>query len=214
MIIERPSFPSPVLVIDDFLPKDQADACFEEAIDLKRIYMPSRVGYGQDNRTDPKIRTNELVYLDSVFGSAPERSRILTALHNRVNSEECKAVFHKGDLIFDVINYANRREMTLSRYGAGNHYGKHQDTVFAKENPDAIRHRLATMCYYMNREPQRFTGGALALYKNEETLTVEPKHNRAVLFPSFTHHEVQAVKLEDKEFDSGRFSVNFWFGFK
>ena len=218
MIVERPSFPSPVLVIDDFLPQQEAEACFRECMDLRRLFRQSRVGAGRDNRVDPGIRNNLVAYLDQLYGEARQQSDILSCLDRRISSEECKALWHKGDLIFDAINYSNRRETTLSRYGRtdgkGDFYGRHQDTIFDTQNPDSIRARLVTLCYYMNREPKAYSGGDIALFKCEETLTVTPKHNRAIVFPSFTHHEVRPTVTENDEFESGRFSVNCWMGFR
>jgi hypothetical protein len=35
-----------------------------------------------------------------------------------------------------------------------------------------------------------------------------------VLFPSFTFHEVEKVDTAGDEWDRGRFSVNYWIGFR
>lgn len=212
MTIQRPEFAAPVLIIDDFLPAEEADRCFEEALELKRVYQPARVGFGADNRLDPNIRSNDVIHLSDVFRSAPVRSDILTLLQKRVRSAECNGLWHKGYQLFDVINYATAQELTLSRYAADQHYGKHQDTVFTPDNKQLMR-RLITICYYMQREPKRFAGGDLVLEESGSTLAVRTLHNRAVIFPSFVFHQVEGVKMQDTQFDSARFSVNYWLGF-
>jgi Rps23 Pro-64 3,4-dihydroxylase Tpa1-like proline 4-hydroxylase len=42
---------------------------------------------------------------------------------------------------------------------------------------------------------------------------VEPKHNRAIVFPSFMFHEVEKVEMRSDNWDDGRFSLNYWMGF-
>ena len=68
MKLERPDFPAPLLVMDDFLTDADAAACLQEAIDLRVAYQPASVGHGKDNRRDAKIRRNDVVMMDSVFG--------------------------------------------------------------------------------------------------------------------------------------------------
>lgn len=218
MKVSEPEFTAPLLVIDEFLPPDLAAECLQEAIDLRPVYMPASVGQGVDNRRDPKIRRNDVVMLDSVFYAAPERSKILTHIANHIKSKECNKLWHRacgGYTIFDVINYADYRESVLSRYGRCDFYGLHQDTKYDRNNGACIKNRLVTLCYYMNTEPEQFQGGQLTLCQDSGEYTVTPRHNRAVVFPSFVYHKVANVKLDDDApFSAGRFSLNHWIGFK
>jgi predicted 2-oxoglutarate/Fe(II)-dependent dioxygenase YbiX len=214
MTVERPEFTAPLLIIDDFLSAEHAALCLQEAIDLRPVYMPASVGQADDNRIDRKIRRNDVVYLDSVFSSAPERSKILTLVKRRIDEPDCNRLWHQGYFLFDVINYGNWRESVLSRYGQCDFYGLHQDTKHNKTNPGELRNRLVTLVYYMNTEPERFTGGALTLQQDDGKITVTPKHNRAVVFPSFVYHKVENVQLNDEDFSAGRFSLNLWIGFR
>lgn len=215
MIIERLDFPSPLLVLDEFLPPIDASACLRECIALEPVYMPAHVGAGNAHRIDPTIRANDVVMLDSVFSTDRRRSKLLTLIRQRVNSVECKALWHDGEWLFDIINFRTWDEAVLSRYGQCDFYGKHQDTVFNSSAPGQITRRIVTLVYYMNTEPEQFEGGALTLYKNGVDVTVTPKHNRAVVFPSFTLHRVGKVTLPpDAPFSAGRFSLNNWMGFR
>lgn len=213
MTIERPEFTAPLLVLDGFLPEEEAAQCLQEAIHLRPVYMPAAVGQGKDNRIDPKIRRNDVVYLDTVFAAAPSRSKILTLVKRRVASPECNRLWHQGYTIFDTINYATSWESVLSRYGKCDFYGLHQDTK-QKAAAGEIHHRLVTIVYYMNTEPERFTGGALTLKQDDGIITVTPRHNRAVVFPSFVWHRVGNVLLDDEDHSAGRFSLNLWLGFR
>jgi 2OG-Fe(II) oxygenase superfamily len=215
MTIQRPKFPAPLYILDDFFAGDVAAACLEECIALKPVYMPASVGAGKDNRRDVRIRRNDAVMMDTVFSVDRSRSVILTALDNRIAEQDCRDLWHSGYSIFDVINYANWRETVLSRYGKCDFYGKHQDTIFNKEETGRCeRRRLVTVVVYFNTEPERFTGGALSLYDSDQEFTIVPKHNRAVVFPSWCWHSVANVELgTDQPWSGGRFSINHWLGF-
>jgi predicted 2-oxoglutarate/Fe(II)-dependent dioxygenase YbiX len=209
-------FPAPLLVLDDFFTKGDADACLQECIDLKPVYQPARVGAGKDNRRDTKIRRNDVVMMDTVFSPDRTRSVILSALDRRVQEQDCKDLWHAGYTLFDTINYANWKETVLSRYGRCDFYGRHQDTIFnADERGRCERRRMVTMVVYLNTEPESFTGGALSLYDSDREITLTPRHNRAVVFPSFCWHSVGNVDLpEDRPWSGGRFSINHWLGFQ
>jgi len=209
MEISRPPFPAPVLCIDDFLKADEADAILRESQDLRRVYMPARVFDGPNaTREDPTVRSNEVVYLDDVFRGAPERSDILRILKRRIWDDDCRALWHDGYSLLDVINYATWHEIVLSRYGDSTFYGPHQDTRF-----DRITARLVTLVYYVNATPAGFDGGELTLWEGAERMALQPRHNRAIVFPSFVSHEVAPVRMTGSRWEDGRFSVNYWLGF-
>ncbi len=214
MQVTKLDFPAPLLVIDDFMSAEDAAACLQECIDLKPVYWPGSVGFGAQNRKDPTIRRNDVVMLQTVLSGAPDRSKIITLLDKRI--KECNALWHDGYYVFDLINYANWKEYVLSRYGKCDFYGSHQDTIRSTDNPTVeVTKRIVTVVFYLNTEPEQFTGGELTLYEKGKEVTVKPKHNRAVVFPSFTYHKVKNVQLpDDAPFSAGRFSINHWLGFR
>jgi SM-20-related protein len=130
-------------------------------------------------------------------------------MKQKIWTEECRSLWHDGYSIFDIINYSTWQEAAVSRYGDGNFYKKHQDT-----RRDHITYRLVTLVYYVNKIPRHFTGGSLVLWHENESVRIEPRHNRAVVFPSFTPHEVEVVEMEDGCWDEARFSLNYWMGFR
>ena len=211
MNVQRPAFPIPILCIDDFLSEGDSEEVLRECIDLKKVYMPARVFDGPNvTRVDLRHRKNEVVYLDDVFRSAPERSDILRIMKSAIWTEACRALWHEGNYIFDVINYSTWQECVVARYGRGDFFKKHQDT-----RRDRLTYRLVTIVYYVNREPENFTGGSLVLWNKDECIRLPPKHNRAVVFPSFTSHEVEPVGMADEAgWEDARFSLNYWIGFK
>lgn len=220
MQIEKMEMSTPVWVLDEFLSPENAALCLQECIDLRKVYMPASVGFGRDNRRDPDIRQNDVVMLDSVFAADRSRSDILSLVDQRTNDPECNALWHEGYTLFDVINYRTWNESVLSRYGKCNFYGRHQDTM---SQPDARghveRHRMVTLVLYFNTEPEQFSGGALTIWESGDirakSVKIRPRHNRAVVFPSFAFHKVDRVSLpDDAPFSAGRFSLNRWMGFQ
>jgi hypothetical protein len=210
MKVSRPLFASPLLCIDDFLCEEDAQRVLRECIDLKKLYMPAKVFNGPDaTKIDPRYRTNEVVYLDEVLRGDPGRSDILGIMEKNIWTEECRRLWHEGDPVFDIINSSTWHEAVISRYGNCGFYKKHRDTKW-----EHMTHRLVTLVYYVNRVPERFTGGALTLWKVDQSVKIEPKYNRAVIFPSFTLHEVENTRLNSDKWEDGRFSLNYWIGFR
>jgi predicted 2-oxoglutarate/Fe(II)-dependent dioxygenase YbiX len=188
----------------------EAAKILQECIDLKRLFSPATIyDAARVLKVDLSFRKNQVVHLHDVFANAPERSDTLRLMQKRLASEDCKALWREGNLIFEIINYANRQEGVLSWYGSGDFYRKHRDT-----RRDHAGFRLVTIVYYVNRVPERFKGGMLTFWKEQAFVELEPKHNRAIVFPSSTLHEVQSVQLDSNDWEDGRFSVNYWIGFK
>ncbi len=210
MIVTRPVFTSPIICIDNFLSEAEADTIYQEFIDLKKVFMPSRVfDTSSTTKIDLNIRNNEVAYIGDIFRDAPQRSNTLSLLRAKIWTDECRAIWHEGDYIFDVINYATSHEVVLSRYGQGNFYDFHRDT-----RQDHITNRIVTLVYYVSTVPTHFTGGELVLEKEERRMTIEPRHNRAVVFPSFHLHGVAPISMQNENWENGRFSVNYWLGFR
>ena len=55
---------------------------------------------------------------------------------------------------------------------------------------------MHTALIWFYKEPKRFTGGVLTFTQSKKT--VECKHNRMVLFPSYYLHAVDEVTMEYK----------------
>ena len=204
------NFPVPIVTIDDFLPEADAQRILTECIDLKKFYQPAKIFDGPTaTKVDPTYRKNDVVYLDTLFQGVHENSDILTTMKKAIWGEEAKRVWSKGNTLLEVLNYATHSEAVLSRYGKCDFYGKHRDTRF-----DHLTYRLVTLVYYVNTIPEKFTGGSLTFWHEDQSLKAEPKHNRLVVFPSWTMHEVENVRLpDDAAWEDGRFSLNYWMGF-
>ena len=97
----------------------------------------------------------------------------------------------------------------------GSFFGVHTDA-----DREKVPKRYLTYVYYFNRQPKAFSGGELRVYddvlrngklaRGETFQTIEPLHNRLVLFWAKTMHEVIPVRMPSKQFGDARFTVNGW----
>lgn len=216
--------PCPHLIIDEFLSPLSAKDCLQESIDLEPLYEDSKVTDDDQYLRHAKeceqcrkdllfnrhnIRKNDVVYLDGKFNNQIDKSIIMKNICISLTSNWfMNSMINKG--VFEMINYTNSIEFILSRYGTCDFYGWHNDN-----GSHNISHRKITLCYYMNNENEKFTGGELILTGKDihDRKIIKPKHNRAVFFMSDRTHSVNTVKLEGDKFEDGRFSLNVWLGF-
>ena len=97
----------------------------------------------------------------------------------------------------------------------GSFFGVHTDADRQK-----VPKRYLTYVYYFNRQPKAFSGGELRVYddvlrngklaRGDTFQTIEPLHNRLVLFWAKTMHEVMPVRVASQSFADSRFTVNGW----
>ena len=97
----------------------------------------------------------------------------------------------------------------------GSFFGVHTDADRVK-----VPKRYLTYVYYFNRQPKGFAGGELRIYddvlrnntlaRGDTFQTIEPVHNRLVLFWAKTMHEVMPVRVASQAFADARFTVNGW----
>lgn len=104
-------------------------------------------------------------------------------------------------------------EFKLAAHGDGDFFKPHRDTFVGKDRPETGGDRLITTVYYLHAQPRRFHGGELLIHPlgPGETVTVEPRDNRLVAFPSFAVHEVTPVEVPGRAFADSRFSITSWF---
>lgn len=200
MEVVRPNFSAPVICIDNFLSPMESNFLFKEWNMLN--YKSATIFDGDEQKVVRTFRNNDVADLN-------HKSVTMELIKKKIWTEECKALWHQGYTIFDVINYSTYQEAMLSRYGDGAFYEKHKDTRW-----DKITYRLVTIVYYLFKMPKQFKGGSLILWDGSNSLCVEPKFNRAVVFPCFVLHEVEKVTMESENREDARFSLNFWIGFR
>ncbi|MBV9267469.1 MAG: 2OG-Fe(II) oxygenase [Acidobacteriaceae bacterium] len=109
----------------------------------------------------------------------------------------------------------SRIEIQLTATNDGGFFRAHRDN-----GAHPFETRLISFVLYFHRQPKPFSGGELILYKpgahshdptGEGSITIVPKHNRIVFFPSYLLHEVCIVSCFSREFRDSRFTLNGWF---
>ncbi len=79
----------------------------------------------------------------------------------------------------------------MARYTSGMRYGAHYDTAYLKLANGAIRSDIS--CTLFLSDPASYEGGALCIHLGTETLRFRCAPGRAILYPSDSIHEVEAV---------------------
>ena len=207
-----------VLVINDFLSKEDNEAVLNEAIQNEKFYVDAEIGNGLDKT----FRNNKVAFYDEIYQVDRTKSKLLSILNNKFDRDNPDTSFREilsscPDPI-DKFVFTNRDQNHVSRYGGDKSMYKWHIDRFENVN------RVVTLVYYFFKEPKMFTGGELQVTNspivNGQTIeenplihTIEPKNNMAVIFSSTVPHRVLNTKSSDK-FDEGRFSLNCWIGFK
>ncbi len=215
--------PDSHIIVDDFLPKAQAKAILDEAINLKSFYKQAEV-FGEQHTFDGcdacknikkdarlGVRDNSLVFLDEHYKNHREDSVILRTFNSILNESAFAAAIANKPTIFPMIDVCNTIETILSRYGMCDFYNWHIDCGqnFQRER------RVITLIYYFNNTPEKFKGGELLFGGKsiEGYKTIQPKHKRLIIFRSDKLHCVNKVDLSTQDFSAGRFSLNIGLGF-
>lgn len=104
----------------------------------------------------------------------------------------------------------DKMEFEMVATGDGGHFVRHIDTLAKQKLFETDR--IVSSVYYFHREPARFKGGELIMHAmaGDQTLAIEPKHDRLVVFSSIAPHEVNLTSVPSGAFEDSRFSINCW----
>jgi SM-20-related protein len=108
-----------------------------------------------------------------------------------------------------------RLECQISAHGDGDFFNTHTDNGL----PDIAHRRVSYVCY-IHREPKRFTGGKLRLYRwllqgndnkcGAPAIDIDPPGNGLMVFPSHVYHEVTPIQCSSKALTDQRLTINGW----
>ncbi|HEX8309572.1 MAG TPA: 2OG-Fe(II) oxygenase [Allosphingosinicella sp.] len=190
----------------DFLAPAEHDALLDWAIANRERFQPARL---TGHVLDPERRIAER--LDDL---GPNRA----VLKRRLN-EALPDIFRRtGTRPFEV----ERFELEIAAHGDGAFFAPHSDIPVGpgrqtlRRDEIGKQDRLISAVYYFHREPRRFSGGTLRLYRlgdyesAGDHVEFEPERNSLVVFPSWVRHEVRPVGCPDCGFEDYRFAVNAW----
>jgi Rps23 Pro-64 3,4-dihydroxylase Tpa1-like proline 4-hydroxylase len=186
----------PIAVIADFLPDDEWHSLLAQVLASEAQFRPSgthdaRADYRQSLVLNPPVDLVRPV-VDRVRRLMPQ---VLPVLR-----------------VSPIVVGAVEAQITASIDGS--FFGLHTDA--GRDVPK----RHLTYVYYFNRAPKGFAGGELRVYDDwvrsgklaraESFQTIDPVHNRIVLFWAKTMHEVMPVHVPSRAFADARFTVNGW----
>jgi Rps23 Pro-64 3,4-dihydroxylase Tpa1-like proline 4-hydroxylase len=106
-------------------------------------------------------------------------------------------------------------ELQIIATNDGGFYKLHSDS-----GHDTCKDREITFVYYFNREPKKFSGGQLQIYKTDtsslqvdevNSIKIDPEHNSIIFFDSKLLHQVLNTKVPSKNFMDSRFTLTGWF---
>lgn len=186
----------PIAVIGNFLPDDEWNSLLRDVLASEARFRPSgthdaRADYRQSLVLNPPVDLVRPV-VDRVRRLMPQLLPVLR--------------------VSPIVVGAVEAQITASVDGS--FFGVHTDA--GRDVPK----RHLTYVYYFNRAPKGFTGGELRVYDDvvrngklaraESFQTIDPAHNRIVLFWAKTMHEVMPVRVPSRAFADARFTVNGW----
>jgi SM-20-related protein len=189
----------PVIVIDDFVGPEAADRLLRYAVEQQPAFTASTVALADASVVDTSRRASLVLH---------DLDPVLHLLEPAVRKAVDAAIPELG--LVNVDAYVLETE--LARHGDGSFFRRHDDTV---PRDRVFLQRVLTLVYYLHREPKPFRDGQLRIYglagRSDECLAeIEPRSDRAVLFPSWFPHEVRPVRCDSEAFSDGRFAVNCW----
>ena len=185
-------------IIDGFLGEKPAGDLLELAMASQHAAEPAAVTAKAGYAIDASHRSALSLPIDLTENASPFREAIDRRMGEIFDSVGIRAFEHP---VLELECVAHRD---------GGRFGAHSDTMTDNERGDSDR--IVSAVYYFHREPRGFTGGELALYGigSEDSVEIEPIHDRLVVFQSFARHEVRPVSVPGDAFADARFSINCW----
>lgn len=195
----------PFSVVENFLSEAEAERAMAHALAHVSGFQDSTISnqYVQGASTpDTRLRRSRI--LNDVGAVVPMIGQRLHATMPRLWSE----------LKMQPMNFT-QMECQLSVHGDGDFFNTHTDNAL----PD-IAHRVISYVYYFHKEPKRFSGGHLRIYKSvidngvhgvgDLVADIDPPRNGLIIFPSYIQHEVTPVQCASNDLADQRLTLNGW----
>jgi hypothetical protein len=190
----------PHLILQHFLPADDAAQFLAYAIAHRDIFKPTKTGVAEKGAVREHIRNSV-----GTRKLGPFTEILSAALHKRL--PELFAGAGIAPFLPDGL------DLQCVAHGDGGFYKRHIGTQTV-ESVEQLR--VLTGVYYLHRAPKAYTGGGLRLYaignpSGHLFTDIEAAHNTLVVFPAFAPHEVLPVHCPSNDDVDARYSVNCWF---
>ena len=187
----------PVVIVDDLLTDAEWSALLARVLASEAQFQPSAT---HDARSD---------YRHSLVMNPPPELVHPVVARVRSITPDVLPELRVQPIVVGIV------EAQITASIDGSFFGVHTDADRVK-----VPKRYLTYVYYFNRQPKGFSGGELRIYddvlrnnklaRGDTFRTIEPLHNRLVLFWARTMHEVMPVRVASQAFADARFTVNGW----
>jgi len=187
----------PVVIVDGLLSAAEGSALLERVLASEGAFAPSAT---HDARADYRHSL--------VMNPPPELVESVVSRVRRMTPDVLPEL-RVQPIVVGVV------EAQVTASVDGSFFGVHTDADRVK-----VPKRYLTYVYYFNRAPKGFSGGELRVYddvlrdnklaRGDTFQTIEPLHNRLVLFWARAMHEVMPVRVASQAFADARFTVNGW----
>jgi SM-20-related protein len=158
---------------------------------------------GDNSRTDYEHRRSRVLFEGGEF-----QDRITARLRSYF-PQILRSLGHRPFVITSI-------EAQITASNDGEFFRAHNDNTHPRLAP-----REVTYVYFFHREPKPFEGGELRLYDSRfqngryvagsgRCVSIEPRQNMVVFFPSHFMHEVTTVHCASGAFADSRFTMNGW----
>ena len=185
----------PHLVMRNFLGAEVITALLQHAIANEARFTITKVGEGENRRSDASVRV----------------SKRLREIGNMRSTIEAKLLSRLPEIApkLEIAPFAPAvAELKLVAHGDGAFYKAHIDPF----QHTAVNQRMISAVYYFNAAPKAFSGGALRLlaFEGGAYEDLEPENDMLTVFPSWALHEVMPVHCPSGRFIDSRFAINCW----
>jgi hypothetical protein len=216
----------PLVVIDNFLPRDYVTKLYEDFIKLKPHFgVPHWSGgyndgaaYNPDEPLSP-LCTGQDVWLPFNNDQA-EKNKDLGYYVSNLS----KYIFHQG--ILDFLTHAKNEELTayakyrylykyhIINYGDGGYYNWHRDLSVSGMTWDGLevnKQNAFTFALTLVKDPSVMKGGEqYFMYKNH-TYRLPLTSNQLAIFPSTVFHACSEITApKDLAWENKRFNIQAW----
>lgn len=143
------------------------------------------------------LATNERIYLDQLYQN--RNTSMILFHYKKIMSRAVREAYHNLSAATRNIDNVNRDYSMISYYTGGDKYDFHKDNA------------THSALWWTFKEPKAFTGGDLVFRDGD--FTVDCKHNRLVMFPSFYLHASTPIKMEYDNDDEklGKYTLSHFF---
>ena len=212
----------PLVMVDNFLPRDYMAGLFQDIVNLKHKFGPPKwnilkegyASFDPENPINPKCRGTDLWLPDADIPIGPFISSYTDyILHEGLCYflRNCQnPMFH----VWDISDYTMR--MHIINYGDGGYYNWHRDLYVSGltvDNYYANTPCMFTMALTLVKDASLLKGGEQIFMYRGKTRKFPLVNNQLAIFSSKLYHSCSEITAQaDLPWEYRRFNIQMWMG--